>query len=83
MSTRKKLKWQMITRYMCRARISRWQQLVLEKLCIKIHVGENVGRKVLDRALMDYVLLPKRMRERLSDVNVCSTESWHVDGRVL
>ena len=45
-------------------------------------MGEDCGRNVVDRALMDYVLLPKRMHGRLSDVNVCSTEGWHVDGGV-
>ena len=30
--------------------------------------------RVVDRALMDYVLIPKRMRGRLLDVKVCRGE---------
>ena len=60
---------------MCRAGISGGKQLVQEKDVYKykwLRMGEG---RVVDRALMDYVLLPKRMLGRLLDVKV-----WRGEG---
>ena len=42
-----------------------------------------VEGRVVDRALMDYVLLPKRMRGRLSDVTVCRAEGGGMSDHFL
>ena len=40
-----------------------------------------VKGSVADKALMDYVLLPQRMHERLLDVNVCRGEGGGMSDR--
>ena len=62
---------------MCRAGVSggRWGTVGSRKRMCQIYVVENGKGRVVDRALMDYVLLPKRMLGRMLDVKV-----WRGEG---
>ena len=46
-------------------------------------MAENDGIKVVDRELMDYVLLPKWMLGRLRDVNVLRAEGGGLSSHIL